>query len=384
MDCSIDKCIKMIFLLLLLLTTGYWLTSYNQYLQIDFKRFHQLYYVNQTTSTSTTIDSAELVVERLPSSSQQSSNRSHSTLAVFIFHTRHSILANLQLFLIRKLATNLRAVELYLDGPISEEMRQIADLHQAGLHSFPSHLHGSKNGPSERNANVVNWALATQGKNYLRNGTAILLLDGDVFPLTPFDSFTLLNSHDIVCRKHPAGFSRYCWIGFICLAPQLYSTIDDFNVSPTTRGNRGYDSGGRTIEYLLKYKTTSFSWMKETILLDNDKELFWGVVDQDITWIRASFHRCDKCGPEIFFSAFNTSTAVFYHMISGSSEWRFGNQTSRRQSIYDSVMGSPYGFNHTKQFHLPSVQLNASVEKIQKMRLIPYHGNLTCESVCRG
>ena len=390
MDYSTQRCVKMVFLMLMLLMTGYWLTPYKLYLpRMNVKSFNLLSFnVNRTiittstTRTSTTIDPAELVVERLPS--PYSSNLSHSTLAVFIFHTRHFVLANLQLFLIRKLATNLLAVELFLDGPISEEMRQVADLHHAGLHSFPSRMHGSKHGPSERNANVVNWALATKGKDYLRNGTAILLLDGDVFPLTPFDSVTLLNSHDIVCRRHPARFSRYCWIGFICLAPQLYSTIDDFNVSPITRGDRGYDAGGRTIEYLLKYKNTSFSWMKETILLENDKELFWGVVDEDITWIRLSFHRCDKCGPEIFFPAFNTSNAVFYHMISGTSEWRFGDQTSRRQSIYDSVMRSPYGLNQTEKFNPSSSQLNPSIGKIHKMRLIPYHGNLTCESVCLG
>jgi hypothetical protein len=331
--------------------------------------------VNRTTIKTSTIDPAELIVERSPSSSQISSNLSNATLAVFIFHTHHFVLANLQLFLIRRLAMNLIAVELFLDGSASEEMRQVAHLHNAGLHSFPSDMHGKTAGASDRNANVVNWSLATQGKDYLRNGTAILLLDGDVFPLTPFDSITLLNAHDIVCRKHPATFARFCWIGFICLAPQLYSTINDFNVSPTARSGKFYDSGGRTIEYLLKYEKISFSWMKETILIENDKELFWGAIDNDISWIHTHFDRCDKCGPEIFFSAFNTSDAVFYHMISGTSEWRFPDQVSRRQKLYDSIMQSPYVSNRTNE-------LNESVRKIQKMRLIPYHGNLTCASIC--
>jgi hypothetical protein len=348
--------------------------------------------VNRTSSTtstvrtSTTIDPAELLVERPPSSSQQSNNLSNATLAVFVFHTHHVILVNLQLFLIRKLATNLIAVELFLDGPASEEMRQVADLHEAGLNSLPSNMHQQPDEPSDRNANIVNWALATKGKYYLRNGTAVLLLDGDIFPLSPFDSVTLLNSRDLVCRKHPALFARFCWIGFICLAPQLYSTIDDFNVSATMRRGHYYDSGGRTIEYLLKYENASFSWMKETILLHNNKEMFWGAIDNDITWIRQNFDRCDKCGPEIFFSPFNNSDAVFYHMISGTSEWRFGNQVSRRQSLYDSIMRSPYGLNRTNEFkqQLSISELTASIRKIQKMRLIPFHGNLTCERICRG
>jgi hypothetical protein len=341
--------------------------------------------ITSTARTSTTIDPAELLVERPPFSSQQPNNFSNATLAVFVFHTHHFILANLQLFLIRKLATNLIAVELFLDGPASEEMRQVADLHKAGLHSLPSNMHTKAAAPSDRNADVVNWALATKAKNYLRNGTAVLLLDGDVFPLSPFDSVTLLNSRDIVCRKHPALFARFCWIGFICLAPQLYSTIDDFSVSVTIRGGRFNDAGARTLDYLLKYVNTSFSWMKETILLHNDKELFWGAVDNDITWIRKHFNRCDKCGPEIFFSPFNNSDAVFYHMISGTSEWRFHDQFSRRQSLYNSMMQSPYGLNRVNEFkqQLSISELTASVRKIQKMSLIPFHGNLTCGRICR-
>jgi hypothetical protein len=119
--------------------------------------------------------------------------------------------------------------------------------------------------------------------------------------------------------------------------------------------------------------------MKETILLNNDTELFWGAVDIDIAWIQKNFNRCDKCGPEIFFSPFNTSDAVFYHMISGTSEWRFGNQTGRRQSLSDSIMKSPYG--STGKFSI--AELTASVRKIQKMSLIPFHGNLTCDKICR-
>lgn len=48
--------------------------------------------------------------------------------------------------------------------------------------------------------------------------------------------FYILNSHNLTCRKHPAHLVRFCWIGFIVLAP--------------------------------------YSWMKETILLKRDKDLF--------------------------------------------------------------------------------------------------------------
>jgi hypothetical protein len=304
--------------------------------RIYFKTFYSSYNVNQIIKAL--LEKTGVTSLNWNVSIVNTTILSNATLAVFIFHTRHSVVANLQLFLIRKLAMNLIAIELFLDGPTSKEMQEVAQAHKAGLHIFPPDLHGNTAGPSERNANVVNWALARQGKDYLRRGTAILLLDGDVFPLTPFDSITLLNAHDIVCRKHPATFARFCWIGFICLAPQLYSTIDDFNVSPTTYQGLFHDSGGRTIEYFNKYTNTSFSWMKETILLENDKELFWGTIDTDITWIRNNFDCWDKCGPEIFFSAFNTSNAIFYHMISGTSEWRFSNQDSRRQAFHDSIM----------------------------------------------
>ncbi|CAF4129858.1 unnamed protein product [Rotaria sp. Silwood2] len=333
-----------------------------------------------TTGLPTTIDPAELLVERPPPASRLNIKDDNGTLAVFLFQTRHHVLANLQLYLVRKLAINLITINLFTDGNASKEMREVTDKHQAELFSFPHEKHRPNAGPSERNANIVNWAISTRAKRYLSNGTAILILDGDVLPLSQFNSATLLNSHDIVCRKHPAVFARFCWIGFICLSPQLYNSIDSFDVAPTARQGRAYDSGGKTIEYLLKYENASFSWMKETILLNIDKDLFWGAVNQDIQWIQQNFGACDKCGPEIFFSPFNNSNVVFYHMISGTSEWRFSHQSSRRQSIHDAIMQSPYG---PKQQYVIS-DVIGSVKKIQKMELIPFHGNLTCERICQG
>jgi hypothetical protein len=275
---------------------------------------------------------------------------------------------------------NLVAVELFTDGPASSEMSKVAESHNATLNSFPNDKHQANAGPSDRNTDVVNWAISTKAKRYLGNGSAILLLDGDVFPLSPFDSGTLLNGRDVVCRKHPALFARFCWIGFICIGPHTYNTIDDFNVSQAMRAGKAYDSGGKTAEYFLKYEDISFSWMKETILLHTDKELFWGAIDEDIKWINQNFARCDKCGPEIFFSQFDDSDAVFYHMISATSEWRFGHQGPRRISIHDSIMKSPYGPD--KEYS--TSDMTASVKKIQKMEVIPFFGKLTCEKVCHG
>ncbi|CAF3413860.1 unnamed protein product [Rotaria socialis] len=333
-----------------------------------------------TTGRPTTLDPAFLLVERPPLPSSTKNKTIRGSLAVFIFHTHHHVLADLQLYLIQKLTTDLVAINLFTDGKASEDMHKVAKTHRAEVFSFLPEQHSPKAGPSEKNAEVVNWAVSTRAKRYLSNGTAILLLDGDVFPLSPFDSQTLLNSRDLMCRKHPVLFSRFCWIGFICLGPQLFSTIDEFDVSPTSRQGIGFDSGGKTIDYLLKYENISFSWMKETILLNTDKDLFWGAINEDIRWIGSHFDRCDKCGPEVFFSPFDSSNAVFYHMISATSEWRFGHQSSRRKSIYEAVMGSPYGPNKK----LVTSDIMASVKKIQKMETIPFSGNLSCAKVCKG
>jgi hypothetical protein len=152
-----------------------------------------------TAGVSTAIDPAKILVERTPSPSQLRVNLSNTSLAVFVSHTRHFVLTDLQLYLIRKLAINLVGVEIFLDGPASTEMRQVADKHKAGLYSLSEKMHKDPGSPSDRNADVVNWALATKAKSYLKNGTAVLLLDGDVFPLSHFDADTLLNSRDIVC-----------------------------------------------------------------------------------------------------------------------------------------------------------------------------------------
>ncbi|CAF3574440.1 unnamed protein product [Adineta steineri] len=334
----------------------------------------------KTTGRPTTIDPAELLVERAPTAARLKAEVPTGGLAVFLFQTEHHVLADLQLYLIRKLALDLVALELFVDSPPTQNMRNVALAHKAGLHSFPVERHKPNAGGSDRNTDIVNWAISLKAKQYLGNGTAILLLDGDVFPLSPFDSVTLLNSRDVVCRKHPALFARFCWIGFICLGPQLYDTIDHFNVGQTMRQGKSYDSGGKTIEYLLKYENASFSWMRETIFLGTDKDLFWGAMDQDIKWISQHFSRCDKCGPEIFLSPFNVSNAVFYHMISAASDWRFGGQGGRRLSIHDSVMQSPYGPNKTYSMS----DIIASVRKVQQMELIPFFGNLTCERICGG
>ncbi|CAM4848250.1 unnamed protein product, partial [Rotaria magnacalcarata] len=177
-----------------------------------------------TTGLPTTLDPAFLLVERPPLPSHLNKQNLNSSLAVFIFHTSHHVLADLQLYLIQKLTTDLVAINLFTDGKASEDMHKVAKTHKAEVFSFLPEQHSAKAGPSDKNAEVVNWAVSTRAKRYLSNGTAILLLDGDVFPLSPFDSQTLLNSRDLMCRKHPALFSRFCWIGFICLGPQLFST----------------------------------------------------------------------------------------------------------------------------------------------------------------
>jgi hypothetical protein len=340
----------------------------------------KLTFTTTTTSGLFTLDAAERLVERPPPSSRLYKNNSTHTIVAFLFQTQHHVLANLQLYLIRKFAINLVAVELFTDGQASKAMEDVANRHKAILHSFPNQNHQANAGPSDRNTDIVNWAISTRAKGYLANGTAILMLDGDVFPLSPFDSGTLLNGHDVVCRKHPALFARFCWIGFICIGPGVHDSVGDFNVSTTMRSGKAYDSGGKTAEYFLKYENISFSWMRETILLNRDKDIFWGTMDRDIQWIHQNFARCDKCGPEIFFSQFNTSDAIFYHMISGTSEWRFGHQGSRRQAIHDAIMKSPYGPNQTYSIS----DMIASIKKIQKMELIPFFGTLTCERVCKG
>ena len=282
--------------------------------------------------------------------------------------------------LIRKFSKNLVAIELFTDGPATSEMIEAANRHQAILNSFPQKLHQLTAGPSDRNTDVVNWAISTKAKDYLANGSAIIMLDGDVLPLAPYDSGTLLNGHDVICRKHPALFARYCWIGLICIGPSLHDTIDSFNVAQDIRGGKAYDSGGKTAEYFLNHQDISFAWMKETIITSTDKDLFWGAMDGDIQWIRENFDPCDKCGPEIMFSPFKDSGAVFYHMISAASDWRYGHQDPRRKAIHDSVMRSPLGPNE----YYNEIHMATSIAKIQRMPLIPLKGNFTCQSICQG
>ena len=335
-----------------------------------------------TTAThglATAIDPADRISERPTVNNQVDVKTSNGSIVVFIFHTSHHSLAGLQMQMIKRMAINLVDIELFLDSPMSPHMKNVSALFNAKVFSYPEKLHTKDAGASDRNTEIVNWALTTRAKNHLSNGTAVLLLDGDVFPLSPFDSVSLLNSRRLVCRKHPAVASRYCWIGLICLSPEMASTIHDLDVSQTRRFGKGYDSGGKTIEYLLKYPNASFAYMRETILLKQDKTLFWGAMNEDIGWIRGNFEPCDKCGPEIFFSPFSDSNAVFYHMISATSDWRFSYQNDRAQAVWKNLLKSPYGSNQT----ISTSELSDSIKRVKMMQLIPPYGNLTCESICK-
>ncbi|CAF4120522.1 unnamed protein product, partial [Adineta steineri] len=71
----------------------------------------------KTTGRPTTIDPAELLVERSPSAARLNAKVPTGGLAVFLFQTEHHVLADLQLYLIRKLALDLVALELFVDRP---------------------------------------------------------------------------------------------------------------------------------------------------------------------------------------------------------------------------------------------------------------------------
>lgn len=66
-------------------------------------------------SNNTTYNLPNTLIERSASSFNASAN------------------TNLQLLLVRKLAINLVALEIFLDGPVSDDMKRITQLHQANL-----------------------------------------------------------------------------------------------------------------------------------------------------------------------------------------------------------------------------------------------------------
>ena len=84
----------------------------------------------KSASTPTNIDPTELFAERSLSFFRRSTSLSNVTVTVFVRHPHKSIFSDLQLFLIRKLATSLIAVELSLDEYASEQMPQVATKHR--------------------------------------------------------------------------------------------------------------------------------------------------------------------------------------------------------------------------------------------------------------
>ncbi|CAF4373845.1 unnamed protein product, partial [Adineta steineri] len=72
---------------------------------------HPITTMSTNSELPTTIDSVDYLIERPPSTSRSKKKNSKGTLAIFVFQTKHHVLANLQLYLIRKLAIGLVAIE---------------------------------------------------------------------------------------------------------------------------------------------------------------------------------------------------------------------------------------------------------------------------------
>jgi len=113
MECHILKIYKYLLLLTLLVIGCYYLLEVHIYKSLT--KSNNMNLIDVFKSNNTTYNLPNTLIERSASSFNASAN------------------TNLQLLLVRKLAINLVALEIFLDGPVSDDMKRITQLHQANL-----------------------------------------------------------------------------------------------------------------------------------------------------------------------------------------------------------------------------------------------------------
>mgnify|MGYP006904167744 CR=1 FL=1 len=113
MECHILKIYKYLLLLTLLVIGCYYLLEVHIYKSLT--KSNNMNLIDVFKSNNTTYNLPNTLIERSASSFNASAN------------------TNFQLLLVRKLAINLVALEIFLDGPVSDDMKRITQLHQANL-----------------------------------------------------------------------------------------------------------------------------------------------------------------------------------------------------------------------------------------------------------
>ena len=167
--------------------------------------------------------------------------------------------------------------------------------------------------------------------DYLLNNTAVLLLDGDMIPISPLTFSNLnLGEYPITCssrqtfpNKKPVYY--YCWVGWILLFPEL---DESFLKKFTVVRRSGADTGSGTRDVT---DVVGLNWMRKT-RIPPGVNFANGVFDGDIQWIAERVK--EKC---YFGQIFSIGDSHFFHMWSAASKWRFPGVKKRYKIFKESL-----------------------------------------------
>ena len=263
------------------------------------------------------------------------------SLAIFLFHTPDSLeLATLQYSAFvdslqeGKVHPSNVSIEICIQTTSETTDRKIME--SLNLHAtsptpktrttiFPS---PKTKIPPDRNAIVVDEAFQRYGMDYLLNNTAVLLLDGDIIPISPL-SFSDLNlgEYPITCSsKISSKFAYYyCWIGWILLFPELdESLLKNFTVTRRTNADTG--SGTKSVTDIV-----GLNWMRKT-RIPPGVNFANGVFDNDIQWLAE--RKKENC---YFGQVLSIGDSHFFHMWSAASKYRFSEINERHKNMKESL-----------------------------------------------
>lgn len=142
--------------------------------------------------------------------------------------------------------------EWHKNDPLNEYIGECLRNPNPNFHSHLNFGHDVSQQPSIRHCHVIQYALDHYGYNH---DDAVVILDGDCFPIRPFSVRRWLRSYDIAAIQRLISEENidYLWVVFIAFNPSKLPDLDQFKFHADVINYKLHDSGSHSYYYLKKH-----------------------------------------------------------------------------------------------------------------------------------
>lgn len=231
------------------------------------------------------------------------------------------------------------------------------------LRFVPESAHGNDNRAGTRNGDSANWCLANIVNPSLDAGAErALLLDGDIFPVCPFDVHGMVPESGVMYR--PEGKVLYMWVGFV----GLHRNTPNRSTLRLHGGLPGMDVGAHSLEYINANldvpKTICLSAPRDVIcdteeLLAATSPWFAGKAVHDTA--RSESVVAPDTGE--FMRSDTLAVGVWYHMLGVASNWKMAKEETlaKRMELWRTHVDAPADAKVMAQRRLRSLGITNAV-----------------------